>query len=145
MTAGELTEGAVSAEFFSTMRVPLKRGRYLQPNDALAKIRALWSPMFDRAVPFTERAQRALAEPAVVNEAFVQRYPADKDPIGERFCLDPTNKTYCYEIVGVVGNMRRQGPERPPIPDISDRKFPTVLLAATWSCARVATCWRWRP
>jgi putative ABC transport system permease protein len=117
MTPGEITEGAVSAELFSTLRVPLRRGRYLQPDDTLAKIRALWAPAFDRGMPLSERALRALAEPAVVNDAFVQRYLADRDPIGERFCVDPANKTYCYEIVGVVGNMRRQGPERPPIPE----------------------------
>ena len=117
MTAGELTEGATSAEFFTTMRVPLRRGRYLQRNDSLAKIRALWAPMFERGLPLTERARRALTEPVVVNEAFVQRYLTDRDALGERFCIDPTSKTYCYEIVGVVGNMRRQGPERPPIPE----------------------------
>jgi predicted permease len=125
MTPGELTEGATSADFFTTMRVPLKRGRYLQSSDSLAKIRALWAPMFERGLPLTERARRALTEPAVVNEAFVQRYLGDRDPLRERFCIDPTGKTYCYEIVGVVGNMRRQGPERPPIPEYFGPFIPT--------------------
>ena len=39
------------------------------------------------------------------------------DPIGKRFCIDPTNKTYWYEIVGVVGDMHRQGLERRTVPE----------------------------
>jgi ABC-type antimicrobial peptide transport system permease subunit len=53
----------------------------------------------------------------VVNEAFVHRYLAGKDPVGQRFCIDPTEKTYWYEIVGVVGDMHRQGLERASIPE----------------------------
>ena len=59
--------------------------------------------------PLAEKERVAIAEPVVVNDAFVRRFFPSEDPIGKRFCIDPTNKTYWYTIVGVVGDMRRQG------------------------------------
>ena len=116
VVAGELAEAAVNGGFFSTLRVPLQRGRWLTREDAHTKIRALWSPI-PSGLSLTEKARVAVAEPVIVNEAFVQRFLSGREPIGERFCIDPTNKTYCYEVVGVAGNMHRQGPERPAIPE----------------------------
>ena len=52
-----------------------------------------------------------------MNEAFVRRFFPSEDPIGKRFCIDPTNKTYWYTIVGVVGDMHRQGLEKRAIPE----------------------------
>jgi predicted permease len=116
IAAGHLTAGAVSPEFFSTLRVPLRQGRYLTRADTLTKIRALWTNV-DRSLPLVEIARRAVAEPVVVNEAFVQRFLPDTSPIAQRFCVDASNKPYCYEIVGVVANMHRQGPEQIPAPE----------------------------
>jgi putative ABC transport system permease protein len=113
---GELAEASASGGFFSTLRVPLRRGRLLSRDDAETKIRALWSPL-PKDVSLTEKARMAIAEPVVVNEAFVQRFLQGIEPISQRFCIDPTSKTYCYEIVGVIGSMHRQGPERPAIPE----------------------------
>jgi putative ABC transport system permease protein len=115
-TTGELAEAAATPGFFPTLRVRLQRGRYLTREDAQTKIRALWTPL-DAGLPLADKARQAIAEPVVVNDAFVQRFLPDADPIGERFCVDPTNKTYCYEIVGVIANLRRSGPERPSIPE----------------------------
>jgi len=64
-----------------------------------------------------DKERRATPEPVVVNEAFVRRFFANEDPVGKRFCVDPTNKTYWYVIVGVVGDMRRQGLEKQAIPE----------------------------
>jgi len=114
--ATPMNDGSVSAGFFSSMRVPLTRGRYLTRDDAFQKIRALWSPVItDQSL--AEKERRAVPEPVVVNEAFVRRFFPDEDPIGRKFCIDPTNKTYWYEIVGVIGNMHRQGLERAAVPE----------------------------
>jgi putative ABC transport system permease protein len=113
---GELNDGSVSAGFFPSLRVPLKRGRYLSRDDGFQKIRALWSPVATNQ-SLAEKERLAVAEPVVVNEAFVRRFFPDADPIGRKFCIDPTSKTYWYEIVGVIGNMHRQGPERPVVPE----------------------------
>lgn len=116
IAAGELNDGAVSPGFFAAMRVPLRRGRLLTNDDAITKIRALWSPVITD-MSLADKEQRATPEPVVVNEAFARRFFATEDPIGKRFCIDPTNKTYWYVIVGVVGDMHRQGLEKQTIPE----------------------------
>jgi putative ABC transport system permease protein len=113
---GELNQAVATPGFFETMRVPLRRGRALTADDTAQKIRALWSPVVTD-LPLAEKERRAVFEPVVVNETFVRRFFAGEDPIGKRFCIDPTNKTYWYEIVGVVADMRRQGLERGAIPE----------------------------
>jgi len=124
LASGELSEGSATPELFTALRVPLKRGRYLTRDDAMQKIRALWS-LINTDLPLAEKERRAIPEPVVVNEAFVRRFFPDEDPIGKRFCVDPTNKTYWYEVVGVVGDMHRQGLERPTIPEYFGPYFPS--------------------
>jgi len=124
LASGELSEGSATPELFTALRVPLKRGRYPTRDDAMQKIRALWS-LINTDLPLAEKERRAIPEPVVVNEAFVRRFFPDEDPIGKRFCVDPTNKTYWYEVVGVVGDMHRQGLERPTIPEYFGPYFPS--------------------
>jgi len=114
--AGELDDGTVTPELFSTLRVPLRRGRYLTRDDAQTKIRALWSPIANQ-LSLADKERLAIPEPVVVNESFARRFFPVEDPIGKRFCIDPTNKTYWYVIVGVVGDVHRQGLEKNTIPE----------------------------
>jgi putative ABC transport system permease protein len=85
---------AVSPAYFATLRIPLVLGRLLAAGD------------------------RAGAPPvAVVNETFVRRYFASRDPIGQRFReftrgIDSPDLT----IVGVVRDARRDGPASDLIP-----------------------------
>jgi putative ABC transport system permease protein len=75
----------VSPGYFETLGIPLRRGRAFTAND---------------------RAKAPMV--AVVDEAFVQRHLAGRDPIGRG--LDIGNGTDgLYEIVGVVGNVRYDG------------------------------------
>src|SRR5262249_37488183 len=112
LAPGELNDGQVSAGFFLAMHVPLRRGRYLSDDDTYDKIRALWTPA-GTGLTLGQQAAHAVAEPVVVNESFVKRFFPTDDPIGKRFCIDPaTNKTYWYVIVGVIGDLHRQGLER---------------------------------
>jgi putative ABC transport system permease protein len=80
----------VSPSFFRTLRIPLKRGRYLDDHD-------------------TDAAPWAI----VVNEAFVHRYFPNEDPIGKqlrlRFDPYPTEEDRPREIVGVVGDVKHYG------------------------------------
>jgi putative ABC transport system permease protein len=83
----------VTPGFFQAMGVPLVRGRF-----------------------FTYQEQNAPL--AIVNEAFVQRFFAGEDPIGRRFKEGgPAARDAWVTIVGVVGNMHRQGVERDPLPE----------------------------
>ena len=91
-------------------------GRNLTNEDAETKIRALWSAAV-AGQSLAQRQRTAPAEPVVVNEAFARRFFPNEDPIGKRFCIDPTNKAYWYEIVGVVGDMHRQGLDRRAVPE----------------------------
>ena len=116
MAGGELNEGSATPALFAALGVQLLRGRWLTREDGLQKIRALWAPVL-ADVPLTEKERRAIPEPVVVNETFVRRFFPGEDPIGKRFCVDPTGKTYWYGIVGVVGDMHRQGLDRTPIPE----------------------------
>jgi putative ABC transport system permease protein len=72
-----------------------------------------------------EREAKASFEPVVVNEAFVHRYFPGENAIGKHFCTDPTRKTYWYTIVGVVGDMRRQGQTKAAIPEFYGALLPS--------------------
>jgi putative ABC transport system permease protein len=123
VNATQLNEGSVTPGFFEAMRVPLRRGRYLTRADIEQAIRTFWSPII-KDLPLAEKQRRALAEPVVVNDAFVHRFFPTEDPIGKRFCIDPTGKTYWFEIVGVIGDMHRQGLERTAVPEFISAYFP---------------------
>ena len=122
--ATELNSGWVTPGFFGTLRVPLKRGRLLDRDDTRQRIRALWSPVVTD-LSLAEKERRAVPEPVVVNESFARKFFPGDDPIGRRFCVDPTNKTYWYEIVGVIGDMHRGGLERHAIAEYFGPYFPS--------------------
>jgi putative ABC transport system permease protein len=110
--SGLLAAADVDPDFFKTMGVPLVRGRFFTRADALDRIR-LFFPKSSGILP---PGQRPSAEAAIVNRTFVRRYFNGDDAIGKRFYIgDLAGKYYWYHIVGVVGDMHRQGLERPPI------------------------------
>jgi len=82
---------------FQTLRIPLKKGRYLDQHDTQG---APWS--------------------IVVNEAFVQKFFPNEDPIGKQILLRfdpyPTEQDHPRQIVGVVGNVTHYGLGRPSPP-----------------------------
>ncbi len=102
-SVGQLNDGRVTPGFFRVMRVPLLRGRYLESDDAKVPMRA-------RAVNAT------VVEPVVVNETFVRQFFPNEDPVGRVFSGASQSRN-SFEIVGVVGDMHRQGRERSTIPE----------------------------
>lgn len=87
----------VSPGFLETMKVPLKKGRFLDAHDTNA---APWA--------------------IVVNEAFVRKFFPNEDPIGKQLRLRddpyPTEEDRTRQIVGVVGDVKQAGlgREAPP-------------------------------
>jgi predicted permease len=81
----------VTPGFFSTLDVPIRIGRDVSEGDALSS-------------PFV----------AVVSESFVRLYWPEVDPIGRRFTIALRERT----VVGVVGNIRVRGLERPSEPQV---------------------------
>jgi putative ABC transport system permease protein len=103
-STGQLNDARVTAGFFKTMRVPLLRGRHLMAADASVQRRDTASSV-------------ATAEPVVVNATFARRFFPNADALGQVFASGSTQQRHSFEIVGVVGDMRRQGRERSPIPE----------------------------
>ena len=90
------TRDEVSADFFRTLGTPLLRGRFFSIADG------------------------ADAPPvAIVNDAMARRLWPGRDPVGRRFKPGPRDSDRpWYVVVGVVADMRRQGVEREPVPQM---------------------------
>ena len=84
---------SVSPEFFTTLQIPLRRGRFFSHADGPAS----------QAV-------------AIVNEAFVRRFFPGEDPLGKRVTFGTPGRpdTQWQTIVGVVADTKRGGFGRPP-------------------------------
>ena len=86
----------VSAGFFKTLGTPLLRGRTFSNEDR----------------PDAPRV-------AIINEALARRSWPGADPVGRRFMFGPRDSDGpWYTVIGVVADMRRQGPERDALPQI---------------------------
>jgi putative ABC transport system permease protein len=86
----------ISEGFFKTVGTPLLRGRFFSDQDS----------------PDSPRV-------AIINDAMARRLWPGRDPVGRRFKLGPGDSgSPWYTVVGVVGDMRRQGLEREPIPQM---------------------------
>jgi predicted permease len=81
----------LTPRYFATLGIPLRRGRDVAAADT-------------REQPFV----------AVVSESFVQRHWPNQDPLGKRFTLAFDERT----VVGVVGDVRVRGLERPSEPQV---------------------------
>ena len=90
------TRDEVSADFFRTLGTPLLRGRFFSIGDG------------PDAPPV-----------AIINDAMARRLWPGRDPVGRRFKLGPRDSDRpWYTVVGVVADMRRQGLEREPVPQM---------------------------
>jgi putative ABC transport system permease protein len=83
----------VSYDFFRTIGIALKKGRF-----------------------FAERDNETGPPVSIVNEAFVKKYMANEEPIGQRLLVEElvTGKTQlgppiAWQIVGVIGNVKFGG------------------------------------
>jgi putative ABC transport system permease protein len=91
-----LTRDEVSVDFFRTLGTPLLRGRFFSIEDR----------------PEAPRV-------AIINDAMARRSWQGQDPVGRRFKLGPRDSDGpWFTVVGVVGDMRRQGLEREALPQI---------------------------
>ena len=90
------TRDEITADFFRTLGTPLLRGRFLSIGDG----------------PDAPPA-------AIINEAMARRSWQGNDPVGRRVKFGPRDSDGpWYTVVGVVGDMRRQGFEREGLPQM---------------------------
>lgn len=85
-----------SERLFTTLQIPLVSGRFFTADD------------------------RAGAMPvAIINQALARRFWADADPVGGRLKFGaPSSSRPWLTVIGVVGDMRRQGLEVEPVAQI---------------------------
>jgi len=79
----DLDFNEISPDYFLSLRVPLRKGRF-----------------------FTDSDTRGSESVAILNEAAARKYFPGEDPIGKVIQFEGTRK-----VVGVVGNIRHDGPE----------------------------------
>src|SRR5579884_333686 len=82
---------SVSATYFPALRVPLRKGRLLQPSDG-----------------------RDAPPVAVINEEAARRWFGNMDPVGRHIRVSGDNKARWMTIVGVVGNVVESVYDRGP-------------------------------
>jgi putative ABC transport system permease protein len=86
---GELTAENISHDLFQALAMPLLKGRF-----------------FTRQETFDSRV-------VIINETLARRFFPGEDPIGKRFKFGgPQSENNWFEIVGVVGDLRRQRLEK---------------------------------
>ncbi len=78
----------VSADYFSTLRIPLVRGRV-----------------------FTDRDAESAPNVVIINSAAAKRYWPDQDPLGRRIDVSFAAPPRWMEIVGIVGDVKHAGLE----------------------------------
>jgi putative ABC transport system permease protein len=103
----------VSDDYFRTMQIPLRKGRFFNSSDARVALPLIrW---FEQQ-PFPERFNEPQAAPAVIiNETMARLYWPNEDPVGKRMRIifSPW-----LTIVGVVGDVRHTGVNRPANPEM---------------------------
>jgi putative ABC transport system permease protein len=118
----------VSPDYFSTIGVPLKRGR-----------------------AFTERDRSEAPGVVIINEAMARRFWPNQDPIGRRLTHDlaiVAGQQTTREIVGVVGDVRHFGLEQPSEPQMfiphAQMPWPSmaVMMRTPLEAAHIATAVR---
>lgn len=95
---------AVTPEYFETLGVPLERGRFL-----------------------SERDGPEAAKVVVINEAMARHYWGTESPVDHRLSVDD-GKTW-RTIVGVIGDVRQYGLDKPPADElyVSEDQSPTNM------------------
>jgi predicted permease len=93
LAAGEIQDADtrfVDPGYFSALRIPLLKGRFLWPQERLNRARSV-----------------------VVNREFAKEFLPAEDPLGKHLVGGPTDNTESYEIVGIVGNTLDELSRRP--------------------------------
>ena len=92
----EVQDMLIGPDYAETLGIPLLRGRDIGVRDT-----------------------PAAGQVAVVNEAFVEHYFKDQNPLGRTFTFDDdTDKGAPLEIVGVIGDIKSSDPRQEPQPAV---------------------------
>ena len=106
--------------YFETLGIALRKGRF-----------------------FSERDNESAPRVAIVNEAFVSRFLAKEEPLGQRLILDErmtgggeqSEPASPWEIVGVAGTVKLSGSDPGNTRSSTRRCFNRRGLTDCWRCA----------
>lgn len=109
---GDVCDQTVSPGYFGALGIPLIRGRVFDERDGPD------APMV-----------------AVINQAMARKFFPHDDPIGKRIAIDMTSYVPRMTIVGIVGDIRMDGMDSKPLPELF---WPMAQLptADAWLIAR---------
>jgi len=93
--APEADNRLITPEYLRTMEIPLLRGRN-----------------------FTSADRYDAPHVAMINETLARQYFKGKDPIGQRLNLGPADKPDWWQIVGVTGDVKAFGQDKPTHADV---------------------------
>ncbi|MGH9850561.1 MAG: ABC transporter permease [Blastocatellia bacterium] len=117
-----LSGDGVSGDFFQTLRAPLLKGRFFNPQD------------HQDAPPV-----------AIINETMARRFWPNEEALGQRFKRGPAQSAASWlTVVGVVGDMRRQSLERESVAQVfvphaqSPSRRMNLLIGATLEPTQLA-------
>ncbi len=88
-------DDVISGPYFETVGIPLKMGRF-----------------------FSDRDRRGSPPVAIVNEKMARTCWPNESPIGKRFSFPDRKSAPSFTVVGVTGDMHRQGIERQVAPQV---------------------------
>ena len=113
---GELQQAAtraVSNDYFQTLRIPLRKGRFFSDADARVALPLMrWYPQ----QPYPEHFNESQPIPAIIiNETMARLYWPNEDPLGRRLKII---ESPWMTVVGVVGDVHHSGLAVPPNPEI---------------------------
>jgi len=127
--AGDQQQAAiriVTNEYFQTLRIPLKKGRFFTGADARVALPVM--RYYDQQ-PYPAHFKDPQAIPTVIiNEAMARQYWPNEDPLGRRLRIIASP---WLSVVGVVGDVHHTGLNAKPNPEIylSDLQEPSSTLA----------------
>ncbi len=93
--ADDAVFNAVTPDFLKTLRLPLVRGRFIEPSDELKSRKV-----------------------CVINRTLAERLFPGEDPVGKRIQTLPWLVREHREVVGVVGDVKQENLSDPPPPQI---------------------------
>jgi len=117
---------AVTNDYFDTMKIPLRKGRFFSNADARI---ALPLMRYWDGQPYPEHFNEPQAAPAaIINETMARLYWPNEEPLGRRLKIISSP---WITVVGVVGDVRHTGLNTPASPEIylSDLQEPQTALA----------------
>jgi hypothetical protein len=116
----------VTPEYFSTLGIPLIKGRVFSEADIEQIMRqdARRREAFEKGIRLTPEQTNAMVYPTVINQTMARYFWPNEDPIGKMFAGGNGGKNGPWrEVIGVVGDVRQWGLTQKPQPEAHDALY----------------------